>query len=133
MRSSSRLRLGRAGLTEAGEGRRPDRDISVQHRDRVAEVEAGLLGRLGEMPGPVLFVVDHDESSLRVLLADLTRRFGNDFTVKGDSSPEAALGALQEVASANEPVALMLVDGQFIRLPRAGPRAASACKARSAR
>jgi thioredoxin reductase (NADPH) len=63
------------------------------------------------MPGPVLFVVDHDESSLRVLLADLTRRFGDDFTVKGNNSPEAALGALHEMASANEPVALMLVDG----------------------
>ena len=63
------------------------------------------------MPGPVLFVVDHDESSLRVLLADLTRRFGDDFTVKGNNSPEAALAALQEAARANEPVALMLVDG----------------------
>ncbi len=46
------------------------------------------------MSRPVLFVVDHDESSLRVLLADLTRRFGDDFTVKGNSSPEAALAAL---------------------------------------
>jgi thioredoxin reductase (NADPH) len=72
----------------------------------------GLLGRLGEMAGPVLFVVDHDESSLRVLLADLTRRFGDDFTVKGNSSPEAALEKLQQMASANEPVALMLVDGR---------------------
>jgi thioredoxin reductase (NADPH) len=62
------------------------------------------------MPGPVLFMVDHDASSLRVLLADLTRRFGNDFTVKGDSSAEEALAALQEMASANEPVALLLVD-----------------------
>jgi thioredoxin reductase (NADPH) len=63
------------------------------------------------MPGPVLFVVDHDERSLRVLLADLTRRFGDDFTVKGNNSPEAALDVLHEMASANEPVALMLVDG----------------------
>jgi thioredoxin reductase (NADPH) len=63
------------------------------------------------MPGPVLFVVDHDESSLRVLLADLTRRFGNDFTVRGNSSTEAALVALQEMAGSNEAVALMLVDG----------------------
>src|SRR5512132_2828162 len=68
------------------------------------------LGRLGEMAGPMLFVVDHDESSLRVLLADLTRRFGDDFTVRGNSSPEAALETLQEIARANEPVALMLVD-----------------------
>ena len=62
------------------------------------------------MAGPVLFVVDHDTRSLSELLADLTRRFGGDFTVKGDSSPEAALVALQEMASADEPVALVLVD-----------------------
>src|SRR5436190_2322036 len=71
---------------------------------------AGLLGRLGEMAGPVLFVVDHDTSSLHELVADLTRRFGNDFTVKGDSSPEAALAAMQQMATADEPVALLLVD-----------------------
>jgi thioredoxin reductase (NADPH) len=83
----------------------------MQHRDRVTPVGAGLLGRLGEMAGPVLFVVDHDTSSLRELLSDLTRRFGDDFTVKGASSPEVALVALQEIASADEPVALMLVGG----------------------
>jgi thioredoxin reductase (NADPH) len=62
------------------------------------------------MAAPVLFVVDHDTSSLRELLADLTRRYGNDFTVKGDSSSEAALAAMEEMASNNEPVALLLVD-----------------------
>src|SRR5436190_17352992 len=59
---------------------------------------------------PVLFVVDHDPSSLEVLIRDLSRRFGNDFTLKGDTSPEAALSTLQEMAAANEPVALLLVD-----------------------
>src|SRR5947209_9280148 len=59
---------------------------------------------------PVLFVVDHDASSLEVLLSDLSRRFGNDFSVRGETSPEAALAALQEMAAANEPAALLLVD-----------------------
>jgi thioredoxin reductase (NADPH) len=59
---------------------------------------------------PVLFVVDRDPSSLEVLLSDLSRRFGNDFTVEGETSPEAALAALQAMAAANEPVALLLVD-----------------------
>ena len=99
----------------------------MHHRDRVTQVELGLLGRLGEMAGPVLFVVDHDTSSLRELLADLTRRFGDDFTVKGDSSPEAALVALQEMASADEPVALMLVGGSptdfLVRAHELHPRA----------
>jgi thioredoxin reductase (NADPH) len=62
------------------------------------------------MPGPVLFVVDQDATSRRVVLADLARRFGNDFTVKGDGSPQSALDELQEMARVNEPVALLLVD-----------------------
>ena len=59
---------------------------------------------------PVLFVVDHDPNSLAVLLSDLSRRFGNDFALRGETSPDAALAALQEMAAANEPVALLLVD-----------------------
>jgi thioredoxin reductase (NADPH) len=60
--------------------------------------------------GPVLFVLDRDPGSLEVLLADLTRRFGKDFTVRGDDSPLDAVATLQKLASANEPVALLLVD-----------------------
>src|SRR3954447_11299423 len=59
---------------------------------------------------PVLFVVDEDPYSLDVLLSDLSRRFGNYFTVRGETSPEAALSALEEMAAASEPVALLLVD-----------------------
>ena len=59
---------------------------------------------------PVLFVIDHDPSSLDVLLSDLSRRFGNDFALRGETSTEAALVALQELAAASEPVALLLVD-----------------------
>jgi thioredoxin reductase (NADPH) len=59
---------------------------------------------------PVIFVVDQDPNALRVLLADLTRRFGRAFTVKGAGSPEAALTALRTLARATEPVALLLVD-----------------------
>jgi len=47
--------------------------------------------------GPVLFVLDENETSLDVLLSDLTQRFGNAFTVRGDTSPTAALSALQEM------------------------------------
>ncbi len=62
------------------------------------------------MNRPVLFVLDHDPSSLEVLVADLTRRFGNDFSVKAESSPEAALGVLQALADDGEPVALLLFE-----------------------
>jgi thioredoxin reductase (NADPH) len=70
----------------------------------------------GQSPGrspaslPVLFVVDHDRTSLDALLSDLSRRFGNDFAVRGETSPAAALGVLRELAAANEPVAVLLVD-----------------------
>jgi len=60
--------------------------------------------------GPVLFVLDEDPSVLDVLLSDLDRRFGNDFTVKGDSSPKAALVTLGAMAKRGEAVALLLVE-----------------------
>jgi thioredoxin reductase (NADPH) len=59
---------------------------------------------------PVLFVLDDDPTSLDVLLFDLTRRFGNDFTVRGGTSPETALCTLEQMADANEAVALLLVN-----------------------
>ena len=40
----------------------------------------------------MLFVFDRDPASLRVLIADLSRRFGNDFVVSGESSPGAGAG-----------------------------------------
>jgi thioredoxin reductase (NADPH) len=64
----------------------------------------------GSVVLPMIFVVDRDASSLEVLLSDLSRRFGNDFGVRGETLPEAALAALQGMAAADEPVALLLVD-----------------------
>jgi thioredoxin reductase (NADPH) len=59
---------------------------------------------------PVLFVVDRDPNSLEAMLSDLSGRFGKDFKVTGETSREAALAALQEIAAAQEPLALLLVD-----------------------
>ncbi len=59
---------------------------------------------------PVLFAVDRDPNSLAVLLSDLSRRFGNDFSVVGESSPDDGLAVLQAMAAAGTPVALLLVD-----------------------
>jgi thioredoxin reductase (NADPH) len=59
---------------------------------------------------PVLFVVDHDRTSLDALLSHLSRRFGNDFMVRGETSPAAAIGVLRELAAADEAVAVLLVD-----------------------
>src|SRR5262249_10796804 len=62
------------------------------------------------MVRPVLFVLDRDERSLEALLRDLTRRFGNDFTVQGESSAEVALAALEALTESETPVALLLVE-----------------------
>lgn len=77
---------------------------------------------------PVLFVVDRDPNALDVLLADLSRRFGNDFAVMGRTSPDAALTALQALATAARPVALLLIDdatseGFLARAHQLHPRA----------
>jgi hypothetical protein len=52
---------------------------------------------------PVLFAVDRDPNSLEAMLSDLSGRFGKDFAVTGETSREAALAALQEMAAAEEP------------------------------
>jgi thioredoxin reductase (NADPH) len=66
---------------------------------------------VGQLPDlPVLFVVDHERASLDVLRSDLSRRFGSGFAVRGETSSVAALAALHEMAAANVPVALLLVD-----------------------
>jgi thioredoxin reductase (NADPH) len=66
------------------------------------------MGQLSALP--VLYVVDHEAVSLDVLLADLSRRFGSGFAVRGETSSEAALVALQEMAATDVSVALLLVD-----------------------
>ena len=58
---------------------------------------------------PLLFVVDRDPNSLDALLSDLSRRFGSDFMVRGETSSEAALAALHELSAAGNRVALLLV------------------------
>jgi thioredoxin reductase (NADPH) len=69
---------------------------------------SGRTRRTGR--APVLFVLDHDRRSLDALLSALSRRFGNDFIVMGETAPQAALVALEEMAAAGNHVALLLVD-----------------------
>jgi thioredoxin reductase (NADPH) len=57
---------------------------------------------------PVLFVIEHDRVSLEVLVSGLSRRFGRDFAVRGESSAETALSVLERLAAAQRPVALVL-------------------------
>ena len=50
------------------------------------------------MSRPVLFVIDDDAGVMRALRDDLSRRFGEDFRVIGESSAAAGLAALRELA-----------------------------------
>jgi thioredoxin reductase (NADPH) len=58
---------------------------------------------------PALFVFDRDPGSLAAMVSALVRRYGNDYAVLGETSPEASLAVLRQKASAQEPVALLVV------------------------
>jgi len=62
------------------------------------------------MSPPVLFVIDDDTGVMHALRDDLSRRFGGDFRVIGESWPAAGLAALRRLADGHEPVALLIVD-----------------------
>jgi thioredoxin reductase (NADPH) len=60
-----------------------------------------------------LFVVDDDEALLEALADGLRRRFGADYRVLSERSPEVALATLERLAAGSERVAL-LVAGQWL-------------------
>ena len=62
------------------------------------------------MSQPVLFVIDDDAGVVRALRGDLSRRFGEDFRVIGESSAAAGLAVLRELAGEHVLVALLIVD-----------------------
>jgi thioredoxin reductase (NADPH) len=59
---------------------------------------------------PVLFLMDDDAGVVHALRDDLTRRFGEDFQVIGETSAGAGLAVLGKLAGENVPVALLIVD-----------------------
>ena len=69
------------------------------------------------MSQPVLFVIDDDAGVVRALRDDLSRRFGEDFRVIGESSAAAGLAMLRELADEHEPVALLIVDHDMSEMP----------------
>ena len=69
------------------------------------------------MSRPVLFVIDDDAGVLHALRDDLSRRFGRDFRVIGESSAVAGLAALRGLAGSGEPVALLIVDHDMPEMP----------------
>ena len=69
------------------------------------------------MSPPVLFVIDDDTGVMGALRDDLSRRFGGDFRVIGESWPAAGLAALRRLADGHEPVALLIVDHDMSGMP----------------
>ena len=59
---------------------------------------------------PVILAVDDDPSALAALLDALARRFGGDYRVVSQLSPEAALAELQRLQDGGEAVALVIAD-----------------------
>ncbi len=66
---------------------------------------------------PVLFVIDDDAGVVHALRDDLTRRFGGDFRVIGESSAAAGLATLRGLADERVPVALLIVDHDMGEMP----------------
>jgi thioredoxin reductase (NADPH) len=60
------------------------------------------------MNQPVIFVIDDDPGTVRVLCEDLVRRFGQDFGISGELSATAGLAALRGLAERGQPVALLI-------------------------
>jgi thioredoxin reductase (NADPH) len=69
------------------------------------------------MSEPVVFVIDDDAEVVHALRDDLSRRFGGDFRVTGESSAAAGLATLRELADQHEPVALLIVDHDMSEMP----------------
>ena len=66
------------------------------------------------MTAPVLLVVDHDPRELATFERTLKRRYGADYKVMVERSPEAALELLERLARRGEDAALVAAD---LRLP----------------
>jgi thioredoxin reductase (NADPH) len=72
------------------------------------------------MPRPVLFVIDDDAGVVHALRDDLSRRFGEDFRVIGESSAAAGLAVLRQLAGEQAPVALLIVDHDLSEMSGVG-------------
>jgi thioredoxin reductase (NADPH) len=66
---------------------------------------------------PVLFLIDDDPEVVQALQDDLSRRFGKDFLVMGDSSAASALTALRRLSDAHRQVALLIADHGMSEMP----------------
>ena len=69
------------------------------------------------MNRPLLLAVDPDPESLSRIEHELSRRFGSDFRVRGESDGTSALALLETAAQRRDPVALVLADPWLTDVP----------------
>jgi thioredoxin reductase (NADPH) len=62
------------------------------------------------MAKPVLLTVDDDSDVLRAIERDLRSKYGADYRVIGNDSPQEALNVLKQLKVRNDSVALLLAD-----------------------
>ena len=79
----------------------PGRGESDERRSSEPQAGAGAAGGL--------FAVDEDPGTVHALRDDLSRRFGQEFGIVCESSADAGLAALRELAVRRVPVALLIV------------------------
>ena len=68
------------------------------------------------MAKPVLLVVDDDQKALELIVQDLEQRYRDRYRIIGQTSASEALEKLQQLKRDNEPVALLLVDQQMLKM-----------------
>jgi thioredoxin reductase (NADPH) len=71
------------------------------------------------MPLPVLYLLDDDPGVVNALRDDLSRRFGQDFRIIGETTPAAGLATLTQLAADGANVALLIVDHDMSDMPGA--------------
>jgi thioredoxin reductase (NADPH) len=69
------------------------------------------------MTRPLLLAVDPDPESLSRIEGELSRRYGSDFRVRGESDGADALATLERAAQRGDPVALVLADPWLTDIP----------------
>ena len=68
------------------------------------------------MAKPILLSVDDDSDVLRAIERDLRSRYGAEYRVIGNDSPEGALDLLKQLKIRNDSVALLLADQRMPRM-----------------
>src|SRR5215813_3983769 len=71
------------------------------------------------MTTPVLMAVDDNPGGLGTLDGTLRSRYGHDYLIISEASPESALGRLRELRAAGSPVALVMAAATMTAAPAA--------------